>query len=137
MLIAIVCVEGTGSFDTNSVVKAGDGGNGPQEDFEKDLDYALDLVGGKVIVYAAYQQSFSEVRQKAYEQGLSGIKDYDDILHYINWQTPRVSLVDTDNCKLASEYMQKISSGIPKSGKYTVSFLMIKYHWPIRSMPCL
>lgn len=59
LLIAIVCVEGTGSFDTNSVVKAGDGGNGPQEDFEKDLDYALDLVGGKVIVYAAYQQSFS------------------------------------------------------------------------------
>ena len=102
LLIAIVCVEGTGSFDTNSVVKAGDGGNGPQEDFEKDLDYALDLVGGKVIVYAAYQQSFSEVRQKAYEQGLSGIKDYDDILHYINWQTPRVSLVDTDNCKLES-----------------------------------
>ena len=102
LLIAIVCVEGTGSFDTNSVVKAGDGGNGPQEDFEKDLDYALDLVGGKVIVYAAYQQSFSEVRQKAYEQGLSGIKDYDDILHYINWQTPRVSLVNTDNCKLES-----------------------------------
>lgn len=102
LLIAIVCVEGTGSFNTNSVVKAGDGGNGPQEDFEKDLDYALDLVGGKVIVYAAYQQSFSEVRQKAYEQGLSGIKDYDDILHYINWQTPRVSLVDTDNCKLES-----------------------------------
>ncbi len=100
LLLAIICTEGNGSFNTNSVVKAADGENGPQEIFEKDLDYALDLVGGKVIAYAAYQQEFSEARQEAYEQGMPGIKDYDDILHYINWQTPRVSLVNADNCRL-------------------------------------
>ncbi len=102
LLLAIICVEGTGSFNTNSNQKAGDGGNGPQSDFEKDVDYALDIVGGKIIAYATYQQEFSEARQAAYEQGLPGIKNYDDILHYINWQTPRVSIADENDYKMIS-----------------------------------
>ena len=44
---------------------------------------------------------FSKEREKAYQKGLAGIRDYDDILHYINWKTPRISMISN-----------KIESGI-------------------------
>lgn len=92
MFLAIICTEGTGSFNTDSDNLAADGQNGPEEDFETDLRRALDLVFGKVIAYPYFQKDFSDAREKAY--GLPGIPDYNDILHYINWETPRISTIE-------------------------------------------
>ena len=53
----------------------------------------MDIVGGKVMSYAYYIDDFSAAREKAYQEGQAGIRDYDDVLHYINWETPRVSTI--------------------------------------------
>ena len=58
-------------------------------------------LSGKVIAYGFYKDDFSKEREKAYQKGLAGIRDYDDILHYINWKTPRISMISN-----------KIESGI-------------------------
>lgn len=76
--------------------KAADGQNGPQKNFAADLENAVDVVGGKVMSYAYYKEDFSAAREKAYQEGLAGIKDYDDVLHYINWETPRVSTISQE-----------------------------------------
>ena len=39
------------------------------------------------------QDCFS-ARTNAYEKELPGIKDYNDILHYMNWQPPRLHLIN-------------------------------------------
>ena len=49
LLLAIIVEEGTGSFNTSSDNKAGDGGNGPEANFEVDCEKAVDLLGGKII----------------------------------------------------------------------------------------
>ena len=38
-----------------------------------------------------YKDDFSKAREEAY--GFPGIPDYDDILHYLNWKTPRISTI--------------------------------------------
>ncbi len=96
LMISIIGAEGTGSFNTDMVNKAADGQNGPQKNFAADLENAVDVVGGKVMSYAYYKEDFSAAREKAYQQGLAGIKDYDDVLHYINWETPRVSTISQE-----------------------------------------
>ena len=96
LMISIIGAEGTGSFNTDMVNKAADGQNGPQKIFAADLENAVDVVGGKVMSYAYYKEDFSAAREKAYQQGLAGIKDYDDVLHYINWETPRVSTISQE-----------------------------------------
>lgn len=93
LMISIIGAEGTGSFNTDMVNKAADGQNGPQKIFAADLVNAVDVVGGKVMSYAYYKDDFSAAREKAYQEGLAGIRDYDDVLHYINWETPRVSTI--------------------------------------------
>lgn len=60
--------------------------------FDNDIARAIDILGGKLITYAYYQENFSKAREEAYNKGLAGIGDYDDILHYLNWETPRLQL---------------------------------------------
>lgn len=96
MLLAIIALEGTGSFDTSSENKAADGGNGVEFDFNKDCRRAVYLLGGKIIAYLRFHNDFSEVRQAAYEEQLPGFTETDDILHYINWKTPKLVLFETD-----------------------------------------
>ncbi len=91
LFLAIIFAEGTGSFDTSKENIAADGGHGPEENLDYDVTNAVDLVFGKVIAYPYYQADFSAARQQAV--GLKGIPEYDDILHYINWFTPRMSTI--------------------------------------------
>lgn len=93
LLLAIIVEEGTGSFNTSSDNKAGDGGNGPEANFEVDCEKAVDLLGGKIIAYVTFHGAFSKARAEAYDNRRAGIKDYDDILHYLNWETPRLSFI--------------------------------------------
>lgn len=99
LLLAIIAKEGTGSFNTSSKNKAGDGGNGVELNFENDCDNAVNFLGGKIITYIVYNEAFSKAREEAYNKGYAGIKDYDDILHYINWETPRL-LFSSDDSKI-------------------------------------
>lgn len=95
MLIAIVAAEGTGSFDTSSTNKAADGGNGVEFDFETDCKKAVDLLGGKIIAYPKYCKDFkTAVLNANTKKGLEdlGVKKDIDILHYLNWDTPRLWL---------------------------------------------
>ena len=93
LLLAIIVKEGTGSFNTSFDNKAGDGGNGAETNFESDCEKAVDLLGGKIIAYIIFHGDFSKARAEAYNKGYAGIKDYDDILHYLNWETPRLSFL--------------------------------------------
>lgn len=93
LLLAIIFQEGTGSFNTSSDNLVSDGGHGAESDFMKDCYKAIDLLGGKVIAYVQFHEVFSIAREEAYQKGYKGIKDYDDILHYLNWQTPRLSMI--------------------------------------------
>lgn len=104
MLLAIIFQEGTGSFDTSSENKAADGGNGVEFDFDRDCRKAVDLLGGKIIAYLRYHNDFSTARQAAYEKKLPGLADKssDDILHYLNWETPKLVLLEAkDRFKMA------------------------------------
>ena len=95
MLIAIVAAEGTGSFDTSSSNKAADGGNGVQLDFETDCTNAIDLFGGKIIAFPKYYDDFKQAALDANKKaGLTKLKKEEDIdiLHYLNWETPRLLL---------------------------------------------
>ena len=96
MLLAIIALEGTGSFNTSSENKAADGGNGAEFEFNKDCRRAVYLLGGKIIAYLRFHNEFSTARQAAYEKQRPGITDTDDILHYINWETPKLVLFETD-----------------------------------------
>lgn len=93
LLLAIIVKEGTGSFNTSFDNKAGDGGNGAETNFESDCEKTVDLLGGKIIAYIIFHGDFSKARAEAYNKGYAGIKDYDDILHYLNWETPRLSFL--------------------------------------------
>lgn len=88
LMLAIIAQEGTGSFNTDSGNPAPDGGNGPDTDYVNDLKKAVELLGGKIIAYVQFHTAFSRARSEAFERGLAGIKWYDDILHYLNWETP-------------------------------------------------
>jgi|GEM_PF-6498627 len=82
LLLAILVQEGTGSFDTNSE-NAGKylRGNGPQPDWDKDLQAAFDgLILAKLRLYPA-----------AVQGGFEG-----DWVDYVNWYTP-IDRVSGDN----------------------------------------
>lgn len=64
--------------------------------FDKDCRRAVYLLGGKIITYLRFYNDFSAVRRVAYEERLPGFTDTDDILHYINWETPKLVLFETD-----------------------------------------
>lgn len=49
-----------------------------------------------------YNEAFSKAREEAYNKGYAGIKDYDDILHYINWEIPRLLFSFDDSKEFAS-----------------------------------
>lgn len=88
LMLAIIAQEGTGSFNTNSGNPGIGGGNGSDTNYVNDLKKAVELLGGKIIAYVQFHTAFSEARSEAFERGLAGIRDYDDILHYLNWETP-------------------------------------------------
>jgi len=92
LLLSIVRKEGTGSFNTDAANLAADGQNGANLDFDDDLTKAVDFLGGKITAYPYFQEDFSKARETAYQNGTKGISDYDDILHYMNWETPRLQL---------------------------------------------
>ncbi len=134
MLIAIVAAEGTGSFDTSSTNKAADGGNGVQFDFETDCINAIDLLGGKIIAYPKYCNDFKAAVQGARSAGYPGMEMVEDvdILHYLNWETPRLLLNSegfesgeyaADNrwhSKVRYIYSELVDLNVPKkTGKYT------------------
>lgn len=94
MLLAIIAAEGSGSFDTSKENLAPDGGNGVEFDFDKDCKRAVYLLGGKIIAYLKFHDDFSAARKAAYERRLPGFNDTDDILHYLNWETPKLVLFE-------------------------------------------
>ncbi len=97
MLIAIIYAEGTGSFNTSSEKKAGDGGNGVEFDFEVDCKKAIDILGGKIMAYPNYKDKFVSAVLKANDKkGMEEFKKESDvdILHYLNWETPRLFFDD-------------------------------------------
>lgn len=146
MVLAIVIAEGTGSFNTNSTDKAGDGGNGPQSDFEADCENAIDLLGGKILAYLQYHEAFTKKVEEAIDQNLSGMEAIKealknpqndapviDVLYYLNWETPRLGFINkpefksgvyADNNRWSSN-VRDIYSDITdfdafrKTGKYT------------------
>lgn len=87
ILLAIIIQEGTGSFNTNSIEKAGDGGNGPESDYILDLMNANNLIFGKIIGYIFYKEKF---QQSVKENGELKNKGEGDIFDYFNWNTPIV-----------------------------------------------
>ena len=93
LLIAIVAKESTGSFNTSSENIAADGGNGVESNFDEDCKKAIDLLGGKIIAYTQFHKDFSAAREETFSSQLSNIRDYDDVLHYLNWKTPRLSFL--------------------------------------------
>lgn len=97
MLIAIIVAEGTGSFNTSSENKAGDGGNGVHDDFDKDCQNAVDLLGTKIMAYRYYSDEFTVAVVNS--NNLKGMEKCEtkadvDILHYLNWETPRLFFDD-------------------------------------------
>ncbi|HEY3366948.1 MAG TPA: hypothetical protein VGK74_18000 [Symbiobacteriaceae bacterium] len=73
LLLAILAQEGTGSFDSNSVNSPFYQGNGPQPNWDQDLNDAFDgLVLAKLRLYPA-----------AVQGGFKG-----DWVDYVNWYTP-------------------------------------------------
>ena len=69
LALAIIQVEGTGSYDTNSEVKKHyDNENGPQHDFETDTEYAFNLIYSKLGGYLVYGD---EYRRAAQEIGIT------------------------------------------------------------------
>jgi hypothetical protein len=49
LLLAVICAEGTGSFNTSSTNLAGDGQNGVEADYGKDLLNANNILLGKIL----------------------------------------------------------------------------------------
>ena len=64
-------------------------------DFETDCIKAIDLLGGKIIAYPKYCEDFkTAVLNANTKKGLEdlGVGKDIDILHYLNWETPRLWL---------------------------------------------
>lgn len=85
-MLAIIIVEGTGSFDTSSDNPAADGGNGVETDYLKDLYKANSLILGKILGYSCYGKKFTEFVESETN------KENGDIFSYCNWNTPIVRI---------------------------------------------
>ena len=83
LAVAIIGVEGTGSYDTNAKVKSEYGvGYGSQHDFELDTENGLNLVNEKLGGYIVYGDEYKNVAQNA------GREEY--LIHYIWENTPKL-----------------------------------------------
>lgn len=82
-MLSIVTIEGTGSFNTNTRNVKQYSGNGPDEDYERDLNNGTALVLGKILGYIYYYTDFKKAST-----------GYSDLYHYINWFTPIIDVVD-------------------------------------------
>ena len=89
LVLAIIRVEGTGSFNTNLDELAGDGGGGIQTNFDADVSSANALLYGKLLGYIHYKDQFQEAVQKNNDGTYPYITGEGDIFQYMNWQTPR------------------------------------------------
>ena len=90
MLLAIICQEGTGSFNTNSEVKDKYGGNYVQPDFEKDIAAALENHGVKKLnAYKYYWKQFEDsIKSLAKTKGNANItKGKGDLYQFLNYCT--------------------------------------------------
>lgn len=81
LLLAILPQEGTGSFNTNPDNAADYNGNGPDANWIRDTDRAVNLVAGKLFWYAtAVKAGFREAAGKL---GLEGSP-----IQFVNWPGP-------------------------------------------------
>ena len=90
MLLAIICQEETGSFNTNSEVKDKYGGNYVQPDFEKDIAAALENHGVKKLnAYKYYWEQFEDsIKSLAKTKGNANItKGKGDLYQFLNYCT--------------------------------------------------
>jgi hypothetical protein len=84
--LAIIPQEGTGSFDTSSVNKAADGGNGYEADWCVDVRRAVDLVIGKLMLYKqACEQGFVSLAQQVVSPDAGACDGGPD--QWVNWAT--------------------------------------------------
>lgn len=116
LLLAILRIEGTGSFNTNTAPAACDDGGGPQPDQQIDLDHAADnsvlrklMAWGKMAV--DFQTSSATARAAANEfsactaSGPVTVKytGPGDMFEYLNYYTPKL-VSDTSSAKYHVEY---------------------------------
>lgn len=89
LFLAILIQEGTGSFNTSSANRAGDGGNGAEAEFRVDLQRAADLVLGKLMLYPqAVEQGFCERAARIVSQvGDDTWSDAGSPIQWVNWPT--------------------------------------------------
>ena len=92
LLISIISIEGTGSFNTSAVNKAGDGQHGVEKDFSKDMVAANRLLMGKLMGYIVYHEEFKAAVQANNDGTYEFITGEGDIVQYMNWQTPKIQL---------------------------------------------
>ena len=92
LLISIISIEGTGSFNTSAVNKAGDGQHGVEKDFSKDIVAANRLLMGKLMGYIVYHEEFKAAVQANNDGTYEFITGEGDIVQYMNWQTPKIQL---------------------------------------------
>lgn len=88
--LAILPQEGTGSWNTSSENRAGDGGHGVEVNFRRDVVAAVDLVVGKLALYVqACEQGFGALARNVVSPGTGpnsarcdGMPD-----QWVNWST--------------------------------------------------
>lgn len=90
-LLAIIIEEGTGSFNTNSVSLAPDGGYGVQTNYSDDLMVTNALIFGKILGYTYYGKDFRTAVSNNNYLG-NGINGNGNIFQYVNWVTPIIDL---------------------------------------------
>jgi RHS repeat-associated protein len=90
VLLSIIIVEGTGSFNTSSVNLAGDGQNGIETNFAVDFMKANDFMFGKLLAFAYYNAQFCKtVKDNNAKDGIDGNGDF---FQYANWNTALIRL---------------------------------------------
>lgn len=90
MLLAIICQEGTGSFNTNPEVKDSWGGHYIQPDFEKDIAAAMETQGVmKLNAYKYYWRQFEDsINSLARTKENANItKGKGDLYQFLNYGT--------------------------------------------------
>ena len=97
LLLSIIGIEGTKSFNTSPTNLAADGQHGYEADFALDLMRANDLMFGKLLGYIYYADSFEEAVETY--SNYPGIGLEGTFAKYANWYTPILS-VKNQNIRL-------------------------------------
>ena len=88
LYLAIICQEGTGSFNTSSANRAADGQHGYEADYVTDLSKVNSLLYAKLTGYMLYGEEFKEAVNQNCDK--NGITSGGTFAQYCNWQTPIV-----------------------------------------------